>query len=64
MEKLHNSLVDLNFIMNDTGFGKTFIYKQIKEGLLPKPKKIGRCSRWVYSDTQEFKKRLLSCSDG
>ena len=33
-----DSLVDLKFIMADTGFGKTFIYDRIKSGDLPKPK--------------------------
>jgi hypothetical protein len=32
-----DSLVDLKFIMADTGFGKTFIYDRIKSGDLPKP---------------------------
>lgn len=31
-----DSLVDLKFIMADTGFGKTFIYDRIKDGTLPK----------------------------
>lgn len=30
-----DSLVDLKFIMADTGFGKTFIYERIKDGTLP-----------------------------
>lgn len=33
-----DSLVDLKFIMADTGFGKTFIYDRIKSGDLQKPK--------------------------
>lgn len=33
-----DSLVDLKFIMADTGFGKTFIYDRIKSGDLPKAK--------------------------
>lgn len=35
-----DSLVDLKFIMADTGFGKTFIYDRIKSGDLPKAKVI------------------------
>jgi predicted DNA-binding transcriptional regulator AlpA len=34
------TMVDLKFIMADTGFGKTFIYDRIKSGDLPKAKVI------------------------
>ncbi len=33
-----DSLVDLKFIMADTGFGKTFIYDRIKSATCLKPK--------------------------
>ncbi|WP_370548329.1 helix-turn-helix transcriptional regulator [Edwardsiella tarda] len=59
-----DSLVDLKFIMADTGFGKTFIYDRVKDGTLVKPKKIHGRSRWRYSDHCEFKNRLLSSSNG
>jgi len=54
-----DSLVDLKFIMSDTGFGKSFIYERIKDGTLPPPKKIGRCSRWYYQQVQNFKSALV-----
>lgn len=59
-----DTLVDLKFIMADTGFGKTFIYDRIKDGTLPKPQKIHGRSRWLYRDHQEFKNRLISRCDG
>lgn len=59
-----DTLVDLKFIMADTGFGKTFIYDRIKDGILPKPQKIHGRSRWLYRDHQAFKKRLISRCDG
>ncbi|WP_313109140.1 excisionase [Atlantibacter sp.] len=59
-----DSLVDLKFIMADTGFGKTFIYDRIKSGDLPKAEKIHGRSRWLYKDHIAFKNRLLSRSDG
>jgi len=43
-----DSLVDLKFIMADTGFGKTFIYDRIKSGDLPKAKVIHGRARWLY----------------
>ncbi|VCX04077.1 Response regulator inhibitor for tor operon [Escherichia coli] len=42
-----DSLVDLKFIMADTGFGKTFIYDRIKSGE-PKAKVI-QASKMVIS---------------
>ncbi|THK17073.1 excisionase [Escherichia coli] len=42
-----DSLVDLKFIMADTGFGKTFIYDRIKSGDLPKAKVIHGRARWL-----------------
>lgn len=59
-----DSLVDLKFIMADTGFGKTFIYDRIKDGTLPKSTLIHGRARWLYSDHYEFKKRLLNCHNG
>ncbi|MDQ8098319.1 excisionase [Escherichia coli] len=55
-----DSLVDLKFIMADTGFGKTFIYDRIKSGDLPKAKVIHGRARWLYRDHCEFKNKLLS----
>ncbi|MFV8936603.1 helix-turn-helix transcriptional regulator [Serratia fonticola] len=59
-----DSLVDLKFIMSNTGFGKTFIYDRIKEGTLPKGKIIHGRARWLYSDHCEFKNKLLNCPNG
>ncbi|EJE4470977.1 hypothetical protein OS374_003072 [Salmonella enterica] len=39
-----DSLVDLKFMMEDSGMGKTFIYSEIKKGKLPSPHKIGSAS--------------------
>lgn len=59
-----DSLVDLKFIMADTGFGKTFIYDRIKDGTLPKSKIIHGRARWLYSEHCEFKEKLLNRHDG
>ncbi|MGX8940356.1 excisionase [Symbiopectobacterium sp. Eva_TO] len=42
-------------MMQDSKFGKTFFYEQIKAGRLPPPKKIGRWSRWEYRDYKDWK---------
>lgn len=59
-----DSLVDLKFIMADTGFGKTFIYDRIKDGTLPKSRLIHGRARWLYSEHCEFKQKLLSRLNG
>lgn len=51
-----DSLVDLKFMMEDSGMGKTFLYAEIKKGRLPSPHKLGSSSRWVYSDYQNWKR--------
>lgn len=55
-----DSLVDLKFMMKDSGMGKTFIYSEIKKGRLPVPHKIGSASRWVYADYQNWKRSHFS----
>ena len=59
-----DSLVDLKFIMADTRFGKTFIYKRIKAGDLLKAIVIHGRSRWLYRDYCEFKNRLMGVTIG
>ena len=64
MELRDDTLVDLKFIMADTGFGKTFIYDRVKDGTLCKPIKISGRSRWKYRDHIEFKNKLISGCNG
>lgn len=41
-------------LIKASGFKRTFIYAQIKQGNLPKPIKIGRCSRWKATDVEQW----------
>lgn len=59
-----NPLVDLKFVMGYVGFGKTYVYNQIKKGNLPKPDRIGRNSRWKFSDVEKLKNTLISSQEG
>ncbi|VXC42905.1 conserved hypothetical protein [Enterobacterales bacterium 8AC] len=45
-------LIDMKFMCEQSGLSKAYIYKLIAAGLLPKPIKFGRASRWLYSDYQ------------
>lgn len=55
MEIRDDTLIDMKFMMQDSCFGKTFFYSEIKAGRLPPPKKIGRSSRWEYRDYKNWK---------
>ncbi|MCK3655006.1 hypothetical protein A4G19_04275 [Pasteurellaceae bacterium Macca] len=41
------------------GFGRSFIYANIKKGLLAKPIRIGRLSRWKKSDVEAWLNILI-----
>lgn len=55
MDIRDDSLIDMKFMMRDSGFGKTFFYSEIKAGRLAPPTKIGRSSRWEYRDFKNWK---------
>ena len=55
-----DSLVDLKFIMADTGFGKTYIYDRIKRGELEPPVIIDRRAKWELRAVTAFKNKLRS----
>ncbi|WP_420430397.1 helix-turn-helix transcriptional regulator [Kordiimonas sp.] len=37
-----------------TGISRSYLYALIGSGLFPSPKKIGRASRWLLSDVNQF----------
>lgn len=41
-------------LIKASGFRRTFIYAQIKQGKLPPPLKIGRSSRWKAEDIAQW----------
>lgn len=50
-----DSLIDMKFMMEDSGFTAKYFYSKINAGKLPKPIKLGRTSRWMYADYQAWK---------
>lgn len=46
--------MDLKEVCHTVCFKKTIIYKWVKEGMFPKPIKIGSCVRWVSSGIEEW----------
>lgn len=51
---LEDKLVDMAFITSFTGLTDKWFYKLISEGQFPKPIKLGRSSRWLYSEVQNW----------
>lgn len=47
-------LVDMKYIVSNSGLTNKFFYAQIKKGLFPSPIKLGRSSRWKLSEYQEW----------
>ncbi|WP_340140088.1 AlpA family transcriptional regulator [Enterobacter kobei] len=47
-------LVDMKFIVSNSGLTNKFFYAQIKKGLFPSPIKLGRSSRWKLSEYQKW----------
>lgn len=51
---LNDKMVDMKFITEFTGLTDKWFYKLISEGQFPKPIKLGRSSRWMQSEVEEW----------
>ncbi|MGZ0302455.1 helix-turn-helix transcriptional regulator [Citrobacter freundii] len=61
MPLLDDQLVDMMFITNFTGMTDKYFYKQVQLGLFAKPIKIGRSSRWLKSEVEQWlNKRIVA----
>ncbi|SUP80463.1 helix-turn-helix transcriptional regulator [Yersinia wautersii] len=49
---LNDQMIDMVFITEFTGLTDKWFYKLIKDGLFPKPIKLGRSSRWLKSELE------------
>ncbi|HAT1683364.1 TPA: AlpA family transcriptional regulator [Klebsiella oxytoca] len=49
-----DQFVDMVFITSLTGLTDKWFYKLIKDGLFPKPVKLGRSSRWLKSEVENW----------
>ncbi|WP_447887169.1 helix-turn-helix transcriptional regulator [Serratia fonticola] len=50
----NDQLVNMAFITNFTGLTDKWFYKLISEGAFPKPIKLGRRSRWLKSEVEQW----------
>lgn len=59
---LSDKMVDMVFVTEFTGCSDKWFYKLIQDGLFPKPIKLGRSSRWLKSEVEEWVKQRISDS--
>lgn len=59
---LDDQLVDMRFITKLTGLTDKWFYKLIKDGLFPKPIKLGRSSRWKQSEIEGWLQQRIADS--
>ena len=51
---LDDQCVDMKFITRLTGLTDKWFYKLIQDGKFPKPIKLGRSSRWLKSEVENW----------
>ncbi|AVE40874.1 helix-turn-helix transcriptional regulator [Providencia stuartii] len=61
---LDDQLVDIKFITHLTGLTDKWFYKLIQDGEFPKPIKLGRSSRWLKSEVEQWLQARIDESRG
>ncbi|HHQ6539164.1 TPA: helix-turn-helix transcriptional regulator [Serratia fonticola] len=59
---LNDKMVDMAFITEFTGLSDKWFYQLISEGKFPKPIKMGRSSRWLYSEVEVWVQERINQS--
>lgn len=59
---LEDQMVDMSFITSYSGMTDKWFYKLIQQGRFPKPIKMGRSSRWLQSEVEEWLEKQISIS--
>ncbi|HGW5507283.1 TPA: helix-turn-helix transcriptional regulator [Citrobacter koseri] len=57
-----DKLIDMLFITTLTGLTDKWFYKLIKDGEFPKPIKLGRSSRWLQSEVENWLRERVKAS--
>ncbi len=61
---LNDPFVDMKFITQFTGLTDKWFYKLIQDGEFPKPIKLGRSSRWLKSEVEQWLQARIDESRG
>ncbi|UPK81453.1 AlpA family transcriptional regulator [Proteus vulgaris] len=59
---LDDQFVDMIFITRLTGLSDKWFYKFIQDGEFPKPIKLGRSSRWLKSEIENWLQERIAKS--
>lgn len=59
---LNDQFIDMKFITKLTGLTDKWFYKLIQDGEFPKPIKLGRSSRWLKSEVEQWLHTRISQS--
>ncbi|MCW9590147.1 AlpA family transcriptional regulator [Klebsiella oxytoca] len=59
---LDDQLVNMQFLTKLTGLTDKWFYKLIKDGDFPKPVKLGRSSRWLKSEVENWLQERINQS--
>ncbi|MBZ6561583.1 AlpA family phage regulatory protein [Klebsiella pneumoniae] len=59
---LEDQFVDMAFITRLLSVSDKWIYRLIKDGVFPKPIKLGRSSRWLQSEVESWLQERISQS--
>ncbi|MDV2862128.1 AlpA family transcriptional regulator [Phytobacter ursingii] len=59
---LNDKMVDMKFITEFTGLTDKWFYKMISEGQFPKPIKLGRSSRWMQHEVENWLQKRIDQS--
>ena len=57
-----DQFVDMAFITRLLGVSDKWIYQLIKDGIFPKPIKLGRSSRWLQSEVEAWLQARIDAS--
>ncbi|MDB2170257.1 helix-turn-helix transcriptional regulator [Citrobacter farmeri] len=57
-----DQFIDMVFITSLTGLTDKWFYKLIKDGTFPKPIKLGRSSRWLKSEVENWLQERINQS--
>ncbi|WP_370602822.1 helix-turn-helix transcriptional regulator [Escherichia coli] len=57
-----DQFVDMAFITRLLGVSDKWIYRLIKDGIFPKPIKLGRSSRWLQSEVEAWLQERIAQS--
>ena len=61
---LNDQFIDMKFITHLTRLTDKWFYKLIQDGEFPKPIKLGRSSRWLKSEVEQWLNERITASRG